>query len=159
MILSTIRIGSKKTQKGASVVEFALVAPMLFFLLFAILEVAMLFWVNLTMQYAVREGARYSVTGQTNLDPTSNQRYLAVIQKIKDSSLGLYDLVNPRIVVQDKSYGDAGDYAAGMFGAGGETIVLQLNCTWPIMTPLIQPFFADGKYRFTVGATMRNEAF
>ena len=55
-----------------------------------------MFWVNLTMQYAVREGARYSITGQSGLDPATlnKQRYLAVIQRIKDSSMGLYPVVS-----------------------------------------------------------------
>lgn len=151
---------SKKLARGASMVEFALIAPILFFLLFAIIEVGVLFWVNLTMQYAVREGARYSVTGNSDLDPSTkaHQRYLAVIEKIKDSSLGLYDRVNAKITVQNKTYSSA-QFNPGMFGVGGDIVVLQLDCAWPIMTPMVLPFFKDGKYTFSVAATMRNEAF
>lgn len=147
-------------------VEFALLAPLLFFLLFIIIELGILFWVNLTMQYAVREGARYAVTGQSNLDPaTANkQRYLAVIQRIKDSSMGLYDRVNPAIVVN----GVAQAPNANMFGAPQSIVVLQLNCTWPVVTPawrlmrLLNPSRQSnppGQYAFSVAATMRNEAF
>ncbi len=112
------RQAKKGLEKGATMVEFALLAPLLFFLMFIIIELSLMFWVNLTMQYAVREGARYSVTGQSNLDPATvnQQRYLAVIQKIKDSSMGLYDRVNPTIVV-NKVAQAPGTYGNAMFGA------------------------------------------
>jgi hypothetical protein len=155
-------------ERGASIVEFALVAPVFFFLFLAIIEFGVLFWVNLTMQHAVREGARYAVTGQSNLDPnTANQqRYNAVIQDIKNSSMGLYGMLNPTIAVAINGgslqlYGNAGIYNGGMFGGPGDIVVLQLNCAWPIITPLVKPFFINtgGQYKFSVAATMRNEAF
>jgi Flp pilus assembly protein TadG len=152
-------------QHGATAVEFALIAPVLFLLLFIALDMGIALWANLTMQYAVREGARYAVTGQSNLDPnaSSQQRYLAVIQEIKNSSMGLYGMVNPSYVVtvngKASSYTTQGSYNSGMFGNPGDIIVLQLNCTWPLLTPLVKPFFAGGTYSFSVAATMRNEGF
>ncbi|MDR3409606.1 MAG: pilus assembly protein [Formivibrio sp.] len=155
-----------KKQKGVSVVEFALVAPVYFLLIFGIIEFGLLFWSDLTMQYAVREGARYAITGQVNLDPnTSNQqRYRAIIQKMDDSSMGLWNKVNPTISVSlnggpFQQYGSASSYNTGMFGNAGDIVTLQLNCSWPLTTALIGNFFSGGTGTFTVGATMRNEAF
>lgn len=136
----------------------ALTAIAFFTLMFGILEFGILYWVNLTMQHAVREGARYAITGQANVG-NSGQRYLAVIQQIKNQSMGLYDLVSPTIVVNGAEYGDPSTYNAGMFGAPGDVIVLQLNCSWPLLTPIFEPYFSGGKYRFSVAATMRNEQF
>lgn len=159
----------KKRQQGATLIEFALIAPMLFFLLFIIIELGVMFWVNLTMQYAVREGARYSITGQSGLDPATlnKQRYLAVIQRIKDSSMGLYTLVSPVIVINSVTKAPS-DYDNSLFGASGATVVLQLDCTWPVVTPawrlmaLLNPTVQSnlpGQYAFSVAATMRNESF
>ncbi|WP_259295158.1 TadE/TadG family type IV pilus assembly protein [Paraburkholderia sp. DHOC27] len=148
-----------------STIEFALIAPVLFLLLFIAVDLGLLLWVNLTMQYAVREGARYAVTGQSNLDPNSSsqQRYLAVIQEIKDSSMGLYNIVNPSYVITingtTQSYANQSSYNGNMFGNPDDIVVLQLNCTWPLLTPLVQPFFPGGSYAFSVAATMRNEDF
>jgi TadE-like protein len=150
-------------ERGASAVEFAIVAPLLFFLLFAIVDLCALFWVNLTMQYAVREGARYAITGRSDLDPTpvpgpaGRQRHFAVLEAIKASSMGLYDRVDAR--VNGVRHGDAQGWRKDMFGTSGQVFVLRLDCSWPLMTPILRPFFADGKYRFTVAATMRNEDF
>lgn len=154
----TYRTQFKKTQRGASAVEFAIVAPLLFFLIFAVIDLCVLFWVNLTMQYAVREGARYAVTGRNDLGPQGNpQRHLAVIEKIKESSMGLFDRVSPQI--NGIGYGTPERYNAGLFGAPGQITVVRLDGTWPLMTPLLQPFFEDGKYKFSVAATMRNEEY
>jgi Flp pilus assembly protein TadG len=150
---------SRKGQSGSTVVEFAIIAPVLLFVICMIIDLGLMFWVNLTMQYAVHEGARYAVTGQDNLDPdTANpQRYLAVIQDIETSSMGLYSLVNPTISVTVNGTPTA--YGANMFGGPGDLIVLQLNCKWSLLTPLIAPFFSNGVYKFSVAATMRNEGF
>lgn len=159
----------KNQPRGAALVEFALIAPILFFLIAMIMELGVMFWVNLTMQYAVREGARYSITGQNNLDPASanKQRYEAVLKKINDSSLGLYAMVSPVVVVNGVSQAPSA-YNNTMFGAAGDIVVLQVNCTWPVITPawrlmaLLNPktsTSAPGQYAFSVAATMRNEAF
>jgi Flp pilus assembly pilin Flp len=149
----------RNKERGASAVEFAIIAPLLFFLLLAVVDVCGMFWANLTMQYAVREGARYAVTGRTDLDPnpTNDKRYRAVIEAIKENSMGLFDQVQPRI--NNIQYGDPTKYNDAMFGKAGEIFVLRIDCSWPLMTPLLRPFFTDGKYEFSVAATMRNEAF
>ncbi|MFC5475285.1 TadE/TadG family type IV pilus assembly protein [Paraherbaspirillum soli] len=169
-MLAKIRAGKRRQERGASVVEFALIAPLFFLLLFAVFDSGIMFWVNLTMQYAVREGARYAVTGQSNLDPNqlAQQRYLAVIQEIKNNSLGLYDTLNPVITITN--YGSDGSSkttqtydpknpSSTIFGGPGDIVVLQLdNCTWSNLT-VLAPFFPNRKYQFNVAATMRNEAF
>jgi Flp pilus assembly protein TadG len=143
---------------GVSVVEFALIVPVFLLLFFAVVDLGVMFWVNLTMQHAVREGARYAITGRKDLDPNPDEaariRDAAVLEKIKKSSLGLYDKV-----VDDTEVTDADGNAVAGFGQPGETIVINLNCSWPLLTPLIRPFFSEGTYHFTVSTAMRNEMF
>lgn len=161
---------ARRRSRGVIAVEFAIVAPILLLLLLGIIDLALMFWVNLAMQYAVREGARYAVTGQRDLDPNSaaQQRYLAVIEKIKRSSMGVYDQLQPQITVTN--YGNDGSHPATttydpaapsstVFGGPGDIIVLQLvNCSWHRLT-VLAPLFKDGTYTFSVATTMRNEAF
>lgn len=151
---------TKCRQSGATLVEMAIVMPVFLLVLLGLVEFGMMFFATLTMQYAVREGARYAITGQKDLDPNkaSQQRYAAVIEKIRDSSLGLYDKVAPVISVNGTSY-QAGGYSNAMFGGAGSVIVLKIDCSWTVTTPLIGAIFTDGKYRFAVAATMRNEYF
>lgn len=161
-------LGRRRGTAGATLVEFALVAPAFLLLLFGIVEFGLLFWTTLTMQHAVREGARYAISGQRDLDPDAGnrQRYRAVMAKVRDDAMGLYDLAAPAVATAINGgpfrvYGDAEQYHDGMFGGPGDIVVLRLDCTWPLTTPLIKPFFAasGGAYRFSVAATMKNEAF
>lgn len=163
-LLSRARVAPRAApwrQRGSSAVEMAIVAPMLLLMLIGLIELSLLFFADLSMQYAVREAARYAVTGQVNDDPnTANQQqYLAVIQKMKDSSMGMYAKVNPVIVVNNTSYATSSSYTAAMFGKPGDIIVLQVKCSWALATPLLKAFFPGGVYSFTVGATMQNEQY
>lgn len=166
---STKLVRLKKMAKGVQVVELGVIAPVLFAVLFAVIEMGFLFWANLTMQYAVREGARYSVTGQTNLDPTSSQqRYLAVLQEIRGKSMGLFDQLQTEIVtcrVNSGSVVACNTSTAGNnpFGSPGEIIVVRLDCKWKTVVLgrlfMATPFFPNNTYSFSVAATLRNEAF
>jgi hypothetical protein len=117
------------------------------------------------MQHAVREGTRYAVTGRSNL---GIDRRAALIQKIKDSSNGLYDknAHTPKEPVISKlnpasiSFSNySGTPQTGDPGKAGETILVRLDYTWPLITPIMKPFFAGGVYSFTVKTTMKNESF
>jgi Flp pilus assembly protein TadG len=154
------RFPSLRRQSGATVVEMAIIAPVFLLVLLALLELSLMFFATLTMQYAVREGARYAVTGQSDLDPASKnkQRYAAVVQSMKDNSLGFYDGLGTKISVNGVGYASTG-YNNSMFGTAGSMVVLQLTSEWPVTTPLLSQFFDNGKYTFVVGATMRNEFF
>lgn len=151
--------GAPRLQRGATIVEFAIIAPVFILLMIGVIELSMVYFANLTMQHAVREGARYAVTGQNNLDPnTANQqRYQAVLQKIKDSSMGMYDKVAPTVSVTNMSGGS--NSGAGTFGNAGDIIVISLDCNWPMVTPMMAAFFSNGKAHFVVSATMRNESY
>ena len=56
---------------GATSVEFAIVFPAFFLLLFGIFEFAHLVWAVNTLQYAVAQGARYAMTSGGSPPPTS----------------------------------------------------------------------------------------
>ena len=156
----------RMNNKGQALVEFSLMALLLFILLFAIADIGMMFYVNLTMQNAVREGTRYAVTGQSNL---GTDRMSALIQKIKDSSNGLYDknLHNPKdpeIKVITPSNVTFANYTSGVVQTGNpgqpnDVIMVSLTYTWPLITPVLKPFFKAGQYTFTVESTMKNEPF
>ena len=155
---------------GQATVELALATVLLFGLLFAIIDLGVLFFVNLTMQNAVRTATRYAVTGQSGLDPNGGtDRMAALVQAIKDNSYGLYDknLHNPKDptvkVIQPLS-GVFRNYTGGTVqtsvpGQPNDIIVVSLTYTWPLMTPLLKPLFPNGRYTFTVKSTMRNEPF
>lgn len=146
-----------KYQQGITTVEFSITSTVFFLFLFMIIDFSLYGFVKLTMQHAVREGARYAVTGQVNLDPEDEaDRRRAVIEKIKDNSLGLFDKVMDEsdIKVTDTD----GNIISG-FGEAKQSIVVTLNCKWPIINPFAQVILASTHYNFSVATSMRNEYF
>ncbi|MBM7454252.1 hypothetical protein HNR62_000076 [Oceanisphaera litoralis] len=148
----------RRKHRGTTMVEFSIVAGLFLLLMFAIIDLAMLGFINMTMQNAVREGTRYAITGRTDLDPESKgDRRKAVLNKIKQHSMGFYDQVTEDGKVRVKDI-DGNDYS-GTMGAAGQIIVVSIDGSWSLMTPLIAPFFDKGQYDFTVSATMKNENY
>ncbi len=149
-------------QRGNTIIEFTLIAILLLGLVFAIVDFSLLLFANLAMQHAVREGARYAVTGP-NPDPNQPQtpqtRRDLVEQKIKDSSIGLCNKYPCNINFY--SIDDLNTpLTSTNVGASSEIIIVEVkDYSWSLLTPIVRPFFKDGKYIFTVKATMRNEPF
>jgi Flp pilus assembly protein TadG len=140
-------------------VEFAITVALFLTTILAVADFGALGLVHVTMQHAVKEGARYAITGRTDLDPDSEgDRYRAVVQMIKRNSMGFYDALTPVIHVYRVTAGGTEDIGES-FGNPGDIIVIKMNCTWHLLTPMIRPFFEDGEYRFTVSASMRNELY
>src|SRR3990172_11341519 len=129
-----------RNKKGQTMVEFALIGILLFGLVFAVIDFGYMFYVNLTMQHAVREGARYAITGSSSLDPGGVRA--SVIQKIKNSSVGLCDKYTCTFtfVTLNSNPNDPN------VGEPSELITIRVAYSWPLLTPILKPFFPDGKY-------------
>jgi hypothetical protein len=74
--------------------------------------------------------------------------------------MGLYDKVSPNLTFSTVN-SDTGNIVAINSNCGGATdiIMIKLQSTLPLITPIMRPFFTNGKYNFTVSATMKNEGF
>ena len=165
-------------EKGVALVEFALVAVIFFTLLLSIIEFGYLFFGNLSMQNAVREGARYAVVTSPSSFPAptpqdlrtqAKKRCDSVINYVQNNSMGFYNVVQP--VVTFKTVDDSGNVVnigstdPSVCGSAEQIIVIHIDCKLPLLTPFNQilsllggNIFTDGKYNFSVSTTMRNEA-
>jgi len=146
-------------EHGAALVEFALLAPLFLLLIFSAIEVGLMLFTQMTMQYALREGVRYAVVnhGVTGASPDFN----LVVQTIRDGSMGFYDSLNPVYEVSidghKTTYTNPAAFGSGMFGARGAVVRVQLNLSWPLVTPLVQTALGMHDYHFSVATTMQNE--
>ena len=64
----------RRREEGASAVEFAILAPLLFMLLFGIIGFGLAFLQVQSIRTAVREGGRYAATG-ASVSGTQHVRY------------------------------------------------------------------------------------
>lgn len=147
-----------KSNSGSILIEFSLVAAIFFSLFFTIVDLSVYNFVKLTMQNSVREGARYAVTGRSDLDPDGlGSREAAILQKMSDAADGYLEQVLD--VDEDIRVEDIDGNSVAGFGSSGEIIAIHLDCEWPAFSPLTYPFLSNGKYTFTVSTAMKNEAF
>lgn len=139
-------------------VEFALVAVLFFMTLFTIMDFAMMFFVNQTMQHAVRSGARDAVVSPLwTCD--------AIIPAIRAQSMGFYDKnanASKDPVISRQTLGAWGNVngtpiSGSACGTPQQPMTVSLTYSWPLMTPFLRPFFTNGMYTFTVKATVVNE--
>lgn len=72
---------SIKSQKGTTLVEFAIIVPLLFFLIFPIIEFGIYFYNNQVITNASREGARFGIV-YTNPKPRVSSAEIR--QKVND---------------------------------------------------------------------------
>jgi Flp pilus assembly protein TadG len=143
----------QRRQRGSAVVEMAIIAPVAFLLLIGVIEFSLVFFTTLTMQYAVREGARYAITGRTE---TNTSQLTSVMNVIRTNSAGYLDTVCPKFSVNGTA--SSASNASTLLGAPGDIIVLRLDCTWKLATPIVAAVFPNGEYKFAVAATMQNDA-
>jgi Flp pilus assembly protein TadG len=68
-----------KNQKGGSLVEFAIVLPLLLIILFGIIELGLLLYNQAVLTNATREGARYGIVARTPRYTAAQIRDEAVI--------------------------------------------------------------------------------
>lgn len=139
---------------GTTLVEFALVLPIFVLLLLAIADFARLFYVEMTLQNAVREAGRYAITGNHVPDPNHQGQTLSRVKSIaqiaQQAAMGL-DVSNLQIISVNGGSGNA--------GGPGDTVTISLTTNLKLLTPIIAQFFKNGVYSFTVSVSFRNEPF
>lgn len=95
-----------KSERGANLVEFALVAPFLILLLFGIIEFAWVFAQDLTVKHGAREGARLAaVAFGTNTTDLTNE----TIARMNVTTSPSVTLCVDRTLVKDTTAMEPGD--------------------------------------------------
>lgn len=87
--------GVRGRRRGVSLVEFALVVPVLLGILMGILEFAVLARDNLMLSNAAREGARTLALGNTTSVARTRMKSVAAVLKLPDSAITFTYMVDP----------------------------------------------------------------
>ncbi len=163
-----------RARGGATAVEFALVAAPFFFLLFAIIEVTMVFFTSTALENATMETARKIRTGQLQSTGASGADFT---NQVCAAMSGLISCQG-KLSVDVRTFQDFGnininnpidnqgnlDTNAFQFdpGGAGDIVLVRVFYTWKINTPLIGSVFANmaGNNRLIAAtAAFRNEPF
>ena len=139
---------------GASIAEFALVVPLFLLLLFGVMDFARLFYVEVTLQNAVRQAGRYAVTGNHMPDPQHQGQNLSRVNSIIQVAQNAADGLDVS-AIQVSSLGGG----QGSAGGPGDTVTISLTTNLKLMTAFVAQYFTNGTYSFTVSVTFKNEPF
>lgn len=162
-----------RTQSGSAAVEFALIAPVFFLLLFGIIESGLIYFASSTLENATNDAARLIRTGQVQ---TGNMTAVQFRQQICNqiapllacdgnlqidvesySNFGGADFGNP--IVNGQLNNSLDNFSPGN---AGDVVLVRTFYTWHIITPLLQPFFSNlsgGMHLISSTAAFRNEPY
>jgi TadE-like protein len=144
---------------GATLIEAAIVTPLLLLLTFSIADFASLFYAYLALENGVSQATRYAITGNVLPDPTHPGTPLSRPETIKAAMRQ----ATPTLNIPDSAFSFQHLPRGGttwVAGTGGpdEIEKVTVNYDWPLLTPLLRPFFPAGKLGLAVESTMKNEA-
>lgn len=147
----------REGESGAAAVEFALIAPLLFILVFGIINFGYLFGQKLSLNQAAREGARLAVVDGGTTPPGDAVNTLGEIETIVNNSHGLV----PQGEIDVRLFDDASNSAVetdGSAGCGALDVGDQLRLEAEYeATPLISLPFLSGAFDMKSTAVFRCE--
>lgn len=143
-----------RSAEGQTIVEFAMVFMLFMFLVFGLFDFGRLFYVQMMVQNAVQEAARYGSTGNHLPDPNNPGKDLSRVNSIMTT---LQECpVNPDITNVQISSANGGK---GSAGGPGDMMTITVTSSVPLLTPLIAGLFNQGRYTFNTSVTIKNEPF
>lgn len=178
-----------KSEEGASAMEFAFAAPIVFLGIAGIIDLMMVLLVTSLMEGGLQSASR---VGRTGFQPAGVTREDAVRQAVADATIGLVDMdqitINtsvypcfdsigqpePFVDDNDNDTFDAGeqytdvngngewdsDMAAAGLGGPGSVVLYEVSYNWAALTPLVGRIFGpDGTIPLSVSVAVRNEPF
>jgi Flp pilus assembly protein TadG len=153
-----LRIRRVGDSRGVNMIEAAIILPLMLVLTFGIVDFSAMAYVYLALENGVSQATRYGITGQTGVSSGGGQmtRADSIIQRMREAT--------PTLTIPDSAFAFSYMPATGGAWAGGiggpNTIQrVQVNYTWSLYTPLMQPFFPGGQINISVSSTMKNESF
>ena len=129
-------------RRGSAAVEFALVAPIFFALLFAIIEVALMFFATQVLETVTQASARYILTGQAQSGGLTQAQFktyvcsqipalftCANVQVNVQSSPSSGSVSNSPVFDANGNFIGATNYCPGN---AGQVVLVSLSYQWPL---------------------------
>jgi Flp pilus assembly protein TadG len=134
-------------EKGQSLIEAALVTPLLMLITFSVVDFGLLFYAHLALESAVSQAVRFGITGNA-MDGLSRQESIKSVLRRSAPTLTIDD--------DDISFSRlaGGNWVAGL-GGPGDVERLSINYTHKVL--ILAPFFTNGEINLHAESAMKNE--
>lgn len=162
----------RRNRRGSAAVEFALVAPMFFALLFAIIETSMVFFASQVLETATQDTSRLILTGQAQNASTTQAQFKTTLcgrlTDLFDCTNGIYIDVKCYPSFSNVTISDpvvSGNFVNNMTynpGGPGDVVVVRVFYQWPLFVTGLGYNIANlngSKRLLSATAAFRNEPF
>src|SRR6266403_5535310 len=163
----------RRNRRGSAAVEFALVAPVFFALLFAIIETALVFFAGKVLETVTQDSARMIMTGQAQNAAFSQAQFksnvCSRISVLFDCTNGIYVDVQSYTAFSSVAITDPIDAGKNFVpnmnynpGGPGDIVVVRLFYQWPLFVTGLGYNIADlsgSKRLLSATAAFRNEPY
>ena len=141
-----------RASRGATLVETAVVIPLLLLVTFGLVEFGAMFYAYLALENGVSQATRYAVTGNQMPNMTRDASIIAMMRQ-----------TTPTLTIADGAFTFSHLPAGGsawVSGTGGPGDIekVTVDYTWKIITPLLWPLFPKGQFHIQVASAMKNES-
>jgi hypothetical protein len=144
---------------GSTLLEAAIITPLLLLLTFSIVDFGAMFYVYLALENGVSQATRFAVTGNVMDDPNHPGSSLSRDDSIKAAMRD----ATPTLTLDDSAFSFAhmpvggSSWIAGS-GGPGEIQKVTVNYNWTFFDPVIGAFFTNGQIALSVDSAMKNES-
>jgi hypothetical protein len=147
-----------RDEQGTSLIEAAIITPLLLLLTFSIVDFGALFYVYLALENGVSQATRFAITGNLLNDPANPGSTLSRVDSIK---LAMRD-ATPTLTIDDSAFSFSHMAAGGTAWVGGDGGPNDLEkvsvvYTWTFFNPVLGAFFTGGQITLNVDSAMKNE--
>ena len=171
----------KRTTSGEAAIEFALIAPIFFLLLFASLETGMVYFADMVLENGVQGAARLIRTGQAQSQNLSASQFR---QKLCEEIDFMLKCDGSTLLIDIRSFGSFGGanfpqpldgegnlngglnaYQPGtssQLGGGSPIVLVRAFYKWKLFTPMFSAYYANmtgGIRLIAASVAFRNEPF
>lgn len=165
----------RRNRRGSAALEFALVAPLFFALLFAIIETALMFFASQVLETITEDSARMIFTGQAQQTSYTqddfrkhvcDQGQVAVLFDCNKISIDVrsYNQAFGNVTINNQ-IDNAGNFINDMQyspGGAGDVVVVRLFYQWPIFVTGLGyniTNLSGGKRLLVASAAFKNEPY
>jgi hypothetical protein len=147
-----------RDEQGTSLIEAAIITPLLLLLTFSIVDFGALFYVYLALENGVSQATRFAITGNLLTDPANPGSTLSRVDSIK---LAMRE-ATPTLTIDDSAFSFSHMAAGGTAWIGGDGAPNDLEkvsivYTWTFFNPVLGAFFTGGQITLNVDSAMKNE--
>jgi Flp pilus assembly protein TadG len=148
-----------RDSKGNTMLEAAIITPLLLLLTFSIIDFGALFYVYLALENGVSQATRYGITGAVMDDPlnpgTPLSRTSSIQLAMRQATPGL-TIPDTAFTFQNRPSTPGGAWVGGV-GGPNDIGKVTVNYNWTLFCPLLRPFFPGGVVSLKVDSVMKNE--